>query len=326
MTVANRIDTRRGFTLIELLVVMALIAGLAAMAMIVAPGAMNKDRAATAVSQIQSALQISRARAIRDGTPRGVRFLWNGSNNVTEYQYIESPPLFVPNPGAPIGVAPYNSPPPNTGANAPYVQFNYPTLANGSVPVLPAGRGCTIINLNAADQAQVFSGGTMYLPTLGTWHRFLGPPNQPTPVAPPPGAMSAISVTLDSYPDQQLGAETQWRTYHFGLNGGPRALLGEPTVQLPQATCVDLSLSSPGGGGQDYDILFAPSGLLTGGSTAGAGQVFLWVRDPAKPANLQQGGEQLIVSIKAKSGGIGAAPVDWGADPFILAKRSLSGQ
>jgi len=308
MTVANRIDTRRGFTLIELLVVMALIAGLAAMAMIVAPGAMNKDRAATAVSQIQSALQISRARAIRDGLPRGVRFLWNGSNNVTEYQYIESPPLFVPNPGGPIGVAPYNLPAP-TGT-PPYVQFNY-TPATGAV----TNRSCTITGLNAADQAQIFPGGTMYLPTLGTWHRFM------------PGT-AYPNLVLDSYPDQQLGAETQWRTYHFGLNGGPRALLGEPTVQLPQATCVDLALSSPGGGGgQDYDILFAPSGLLVyTNSTAGAGQVFLWVRDPAKPANLQQGGEQLIVSIKAKSGGIGAAPVDWGPDPFILAKRSLSGQ
>jgi len=307
MTATNRIDGRRGFTLIELLVVMALIAGLAAMAMIVAPGAMNKDRAATAVSQIQSALQISRARAIRDGLPRGVRFLWNGSNNVTEYQYIESPPLFVPNPGAPIGVPPY------TPTTPPYVQFNY-TPATGPV----TNRTCTINALDPAHQLQVFAGGTMYLPTLGTWHRFL------TASAP----SASMTVTLDSYPDQQLGAETQWRTYHFGLNGGPRALLGEPTLQLPQATCVDLSLSSPGGGGgQDYDILFAPSGLLVNtSSTQGVGQVFLWVRDPAKPANLQQGGEQLIVSIKAKSGGIGAAPVDWGPDPFILAKRSLSGQ
>ena len=61
-------------------------------------------------------------------------------------------------------------------------------------------------------------------------------------------------------------------------------------------------------------------------STQGAGQVFLWVRDPTKPSNLNQGGEQLIVAIKAKSGGIGAGPVDWGADPFILAKKALSGQ
>ena len=136
-----------------------------------------------------------------------------------------------------------------------------------------------------------------------------------------------MTVTLDSYPDQQLGAETQWRTYHFGLNGGPRTLLGEPTLPLPYGTCVDLGLSSPAGGGSDYDILFAPSGLLVNtNSTQGYGQIFLWVRDPNKPSNFNQGGEQMVVSIKAKSGGIGAAPVDWGPDPFILAKKSLSGQ
>ncbi|VTU00479.1 : N_methyl_2 [Gemmataceae bacterium] len=305
-TAADRRGTRRGFTLIELLVVMALIAGLAAIAMVVAPSAINKDRTASAVSQIQGALQIARARAVRDGLPRGVRFIWNGRDQVTEYQYIEVAPMLVPNPGGPLGVTPY-------AANAaPYVEFSY-TAAAGPVTT----RTCQIVGLNATHQAQVFAGGTLYLPTLGTWHRI-------TAASAPSAAMT---VTLDAYPDQQLGAETRWRTYHFGLNGGPRTLLGEPTLPLPTNTCVDLSLSQPpGGGGADYDILFTPSGLLTGGSTQGRGQVFLWVRDPNKPANFQQGGEQLVVSIKAKTGGIGAAPVDWGGDPFILAKRSLSGQ
>lgn len=324
MITANRTAPRRGFTLVELLVVMALIAGLAAMAMVVAPAALNKDRTASAVSQIQGALQIARARAIRDNQPRGVRFIYNPDpskpagfdpNWVTEYQYIEMTPMVVPNPGGPIGVAPYATTTP------PYVEFDYTATAG---PVTT--RNCTIVGLDTSHQSQVFGGGTLYLPTLGTWHGIkVTPP--PTPVAPPPGFSSAIRITLETYPDQQLGAETRWRTYHFGLNGGPRTLLGEPTIPLPQNTCVDLSRCSPaGGGGADYDVMFTPSGLLTGGSTHGAGQVFLWVRDPFKPSNLQQGGEQLLVSIKAKTGGIGGAPVDWGADPFILAKKSLSGQ
>ncbi|MBA4189715.1 MAG: hypothetical protein C0467_17150 [Planctomycetaceae bacterium] len=309
MMIASTAQHRRGFTLIELLVVMALIAALAAIAMIVAPGAMNKDRAASAVSQIQGALQISRARAIRDNTPRGIRLIWNGTNNVTEYQYIEMTPVIVPNPGGPLGMAPY----PANGA--PYVEFSYtagPAVSNRTCTITAPAPGLT-----AGDQLQIVAGGTLYLPTLGTWHRILTASGTTTK-----------TITLDSYPDQQLGAATRWRTYHFGLNGGPRILLGEPTIQLPASTCVDLGLSSPpGGGGSDYDILFAPSGLVVNtGSTQGAGQIFLWVRDPNKPANFNQGGEQLVVSIKAKSGGIGAAPVDWGSDPFILAKKSLSGQ
>jgi prepilin-type N-terminal cleavage/methylation domain-containing protein len=306
----DRRGTRRGFTLIELLVVMALIAGLAAIAMVVAPSAINKDRTASAVLQVQGALQIARARAVRDNLPRGVRLIWNGRDQVTEYQYIEMAPMLVPNPGGPLGVTPY------AATTPPYVEFSYPTTAAGAVGN-PAGlRSCTIIGLDPSHQVQVFAGGTLYLPTLGTWHRITAA-----------SGTNPMTVTLDAYPDQQLGAETRWRTYHFGLNGGPRTLLGEPTLPLPQGTCVDLSLSQPpGGGGQDYDILFTPSGLLTGGSTQGRGQVFLWVRDPNKPANFTQGGEQLVVSIKAKTGGIGAAPVDWGGDPFILAKRSLSGQ
>jgi type II secretory pathway pseudopilin PulG len=296
-----------------MLVVMALIATLAAIAMVVAPGAMEKDRAATAVSQLQSALQISRARAIRDGLPRGVRLVWNTYPQLTEYQYIESPPVFVPNPGAPTGLTPYA---PNA---APYVQFNY---APNSGP--PTFRTCTITGLTTDHQAQVTPGGTLYLPTLGTWHQILAV-----------SGTSPMTVTLATYPDEQLGAETQLRTYHFGLYGGPRTLLGEPTLQLPKYTSVDINLSSPAGAANtDYDILFSPSGqLVYTPSTQGAGQVFLWIRDQTKPqptfgngATYNASGEMMVLAIKAKSGGIGGAPIDYGADPFLLAKKALSGQ
>lgn len=320
----NTTRSRRGFTLIELLVVMALIAGLAAMAMVVAPGAMNKDRAATAVTQIQGALQISRARAIRDGMPRGVRLITNGSLLLTEYQYIEAPQVFVPNPGAPLAVTPYLPAPGSPPLNPPppYVKFNY-TTAGGSTSV--ASRTCTIWNLTPEHQLQVAVGGSLYLPTLGTWHTIINPA---------PSGTSPMTVTLATYPDQELGAEISWQTFHFGLYGSVRALLGEPVMQLPQRTCVDIGLSSPSVLAPDYDILFAPSGLLVNTtSTNGAGQVFLWVRDPNKPqptlgnaATYSSAGEMLIVAIKAKSGGIGAGPVDWGADPFFLAKKALSGQ
>src|SRR5688572_19598243 len=119
--------SRPGMTLVELLVVMALIASLAAMVMVVAPGALEKDRVAASVTQIEGALQISRARAMRDGLPRGIRLLWSAGGLSTEYIYTEVAPPFVPNAGGPIGVSPYAADSP------PYVQFDY-TIAPQPVP------------------------------------------------------------------------------------------------------------------------------------------------------------------------------------------------
>jgi hypothetical protein len=101
---------------------------------------------------------------------------------------------------------------------------------------------------------------------------------------------------------------------------------------------VDLNLTSPAGAaGSNYDVLFAPSGqLVRTGSTGAAGQVFLWVRDPTRTAptagslvGFQQGGEQMIVVIKAKTGALGAAPANWdtnSANWYDLAKKAISGQ
>jgi len=362
-------------TLVELLVVMALIASLAAMAMIVAPGALEKDRAAAAVTQLQGSLQIARARAMRDGLPRGIRILRTPNGLSTEYQYTEVQPAFVPNVGGPLGTTPYGA------GNPPYVQFDYNTDSTGQVtptppvvgpPAVPAkaGRFCTINGLNADHTTQVQQliptsvgapTGLLYLPTLGTWHRFLPTTTYTLPNPPPAGGTYTLTVTstassplLDIYPDSKLGAETSWRTYHFGFYGPPQPLLGEPTMTLPRDTCVDLTVlnagfTNPAGPvTTDYDILFAPSGqLLWTPATQGAGHVFLWVRNGTNPAptpgilpvptntpptpgvpgsGFEKAGEQMIVVIKAKSGAIGVSPADWGPDPFFLARQAVSGQ
>jgi hypothetical protein len=85
-----------------------------------------------------------------------------------------------------------------------------------------------------------------------------------------------------------------------------------------------------------YDILFSPSGQLM--TPYGAGQVYLWIRDPNKgvaggipgatsmspynftPASylspgfqnaVSAGGEQLLVGIRGYSGATGVTPVFW---------------
>lgn len=289
---------RAGFTLIEMLVVIGLILLLGAIVMAIAPGALERDRASAAVTQLQGALQISRAKAVRDGLPRGIRLLATGAQ-ATEYQYIESPPVFVPNPLGP-------------GANV-YVQFDYTAAAAGSGQV--TGRTCTITGLTADQAAQVVADTTLQMPTLGTGFRVTGTAGGPSP----------LTVTLERYPDEQLGAATRWRTYHFGLYAPPRPLLGEPNVLLPDRSAVDLSAGRsvlPATAG-NLDILFGPGGnLITPG---GAGHVFLWVRDPVRPNNLQQGGEQLLVVIKGQTGAVGGAPIDFGGDPYELGRKAVSG-
>jgi prepilin-type N-terminal cleavage/methylation domain-containing protein len=339
---------RRGFTLIELLVVMAIVIALVGMTMIIVPGALNKDRAATAATELTGAMQINRSRAVRDGLPRGVRLLVGNPSNpagiVTEFQHIESPPVFVPNTdGPPQLTTPFD---PNA---VPWVEFAYTVSAGPAPPAgTVTGRTCTIRKLTADQATQIVNAvpalpngppATLSLPTLGTTHQILSP--QPTAAA--DGTLIngttqlfALTVTLDQYPDGALGGQTSWRTYHFGVYGPARPLLGEETYQLPQNSCVDLNLSSPAGGAADYDILFGPSGqLVNTSSTGGTGQVFLWIRDPNRgtpPApDFVKGGEQLILVVKAKTGAVGTAPANHDLpqppnDPFLFARKAVSGQ
>lgn len=118
--------------------------------------------------------------------------------------------------------------------------------------------------------------------------------------------------------------------------------------------------SNPGGVGVDYDILFTPSGTvvpLSAGARAD-GQIFLWHRDYTKIRDLpspliitnsaftapfpaptydmspfQNGGEQQIVAIKTKTGGLGQFPVKWpnaagqygpGEGPYDFARSGVT--
>jgi len=327
---------RWAFTLIELLVVMGLIATLAALALMVVPAALERDRVVDAATQVQSMLQIAQARAMRDNRPHGVRLIIDDNTQpnpqnffVTSLQYIEAPPILLPNPD------------PVIQPTAPYVSFLYSYDNNGIIN----NRRCQIVNvpstLLTASDARL-----LILPVLGCWLDVSAVSSVNPNVNP-----NILELTLRHYPDDLLGAAGPpagtatsyaeiYRTYHFGLLRAPQPLLGEPVVQLPTKTCIDLTrgLSEPDGlpdtvpPGGDYDILFIPSGQLSPYSVSrGAGHVFLWIRDPTKPEGigrmdpayyggvttpafqdaLRRGGEQMIVAVKAYTGAIGVAPVNW---------------
>jgi prepilin-type N-terminal cleavage/methylation domain-containing protein len=361
---------RGGFTLIELMVVIGVITFLAGLAMLVVPTVLEKDRTTDAVTMVEGWLQNAKLRALRDKAPRGVRFIVNQNLPpylCTEAQYIEVPPILV------LGDGPGQYP-----LNSPRVVFTYGLDTQFQLGGQNNPRRCDLQNIDNALAAQLvptLPGSTLIMPVLDQTTAFQivnvlgqGQGNAPN--------TSTITVQLDQYPDAQLGAGASpagsnvgtYVTYHFGITGQPRPLLGEPVMQLPTNTAVDVTsgvtladnVSQPGYtgplGSVDYDILFAPSGqtisVSTGKSTGAAGQIFLWVRDyrkvptmqpsalgwanfPTGPAPaaymdaLRNGGEQMIVVVKGKSGGVGAAPIYWpdanSSDVYLNARRAVSG-
>lgn len=376
---------RRGFTLVELLVAMAVIITLTGIALVVVPGVLDQDRTTDAAGNLRQWLMISKNRAGRDGLPRGLRLVVATDPNnpvktspffVTECQYTESPPVLVPNPlqGA-------NATPPFTPfdpATAPYVAIFYHASSATAAPlVIGAGpltrQECEIRNLTYDQAVQVGPGAIIALPTLGTWHRVL---NAPIPVLQstiggqyPASSPSLFTVKLlfDQFPDGVLGAAStapaaiptpSWISFHFGIYGAPRPLLGEPLLQLPKNICVDLTpgVSRPAANTvplaagpppvySDYDIVFAPSGQVI---FRPEGQINLWVRDYTKVpsmapisytpltydvAGFRNGGEQQIVAIKTRSGSLGVFPVFWpnlatgqypAGDPYFFATQGAT--
>lgn len=335
MTRDARTTTRPGFTLVELLVAMAVIVTLSAIALLVVPNVMSHDRTTDAASLARQWIMISKARAARDSLPRGVRLIVGSDPNnpaktntswVTEVQYIEAPPIVVPNP-VPTG---------NT--TDPQVQIVYTLQSNGSIQ----NRQITITNLSSDQVAQAGPGSVLSLPLWGIWIKL------PSTGVTQSGNSSSFSVAVPPYDaglfsqvvarlDANMGAGTSYTTYHFGLYGSARPLLGEPTLQMPSNTCIDLASSSPSWTStSDFDILFSPNGQVIDAQSgsAGAGQINLWVRDYTKnggnlsaypSASYQAGGEQQIIALKTKSGALGVFPVAWTTTPFQFAQQGATG-
>jgi prepilin-type N-terminal cleavage/methylation domain-containing protein len=77
---------RTGATLVELLVAMSIIAGLAALALMMMPSITNKDMTLKGTAEVQSTLKIAQGMAASSRLPRGVRLLVNQAGGTLSYE------------------------------------------------------------------------------------------------------------------------------------------------------------------------------------------------------------------------------------------------
>jgi prepilin-type N-terminal cleavage/methylation domain-containing protein len=266
---------RPAFTLVELLVAMTLIVILSSLVLLVVVNMGERDGTTDAAGLTRQWLMIAKARAGRDGAPRGVRLITGIDPNnpdktsplwVTELQYIEAQPIIVTYPAANGDVHP-------TGAfSDPAVVFTYTLSPGPPANANPVGTiinlQCQIVNLQAGDAIQIVPNCLLQLPVLGSWHRIMSAASVAQPVQ-GPGFFSAspglytVNVQLDSFPNLQMGAggviqpQPQpasgqaapcYVTPYFGISAPPRPLMGEPALQLPKNICIDLSqFAAPNG-------------------------------------------------------------------------------
>ncbi|MFO0805543.1 MAG: prepilin-type N-terminal cleavage/methylation domain-containing protein [Gemmataceae bacterium] len=340
---------RSAFTLVELLVVMAIVVLLATLTLAVVVNMGERDGTTDAAGLTRQWLMIAKNRAARDHANRGLRLVVGlDSNNpaktnalwVTELQYIEQPPTFVPTIANPTARPPYT-------ALAPCVKIVYGYDAAGNQ--LQGSSECWIDNLEPGEAAFLQSsipGGLLTLSDLrnsaetGPFTGRMFPPSAGAVLVggTAPGT-SRLRMRLDPFPIVPHGATgtpnttvPQYMTFNFGITPPPQVIVGEPPLQLPKGICIDLTVSVPAVG-TDVDILFTPSGhVVPMGSVAGVdGMILLWHRDytkipglgspltvlsPGPPVTFdmtpfQRGGEQQLVSVRCKTGALGQFPVKW---------------
>jgi prepilin-type N-terminal cleavage/methylation domain-containing protein len=294
---------RSAFTLIEMLVVIGIIVVLASLSVAIIPAVHNRTKAQRGADNTQGWLLIGRERALRDHAPRGIRLLVDADGYVRSMVFIEQPDVF-------------------TGG---VLQFdpNDPTHAVVAGPDLTGGFGASTANqpywpVQVGDYLQ-FQDGTSYV--ISSVNMTPPPLSVPSP--------NAIYTTNPMWLGPAGTNPPPGNTSNYVIRRAPRQTAGEDVLRLPDDVVIDLTLSRPSPmvltslTGVTYaDILFTPSGALTGLLGDSNGKIILWLRDVTKdyplPPNPQAStGDQPLLVIYTRTGRVAA--VQFNNDPNVPA-------
>lgn len=307
MAAFRMVPPRRGFTLIELLVAMAIIIVLSALAVLVIPSTSANNAVIRTSDQVTSWLVSARNRALRDRAPRGIHLIRDASNQVREIELVEQPDPFRPVVTSAT----------NPNLNGQVAALRIDPLVN---PIPSPGPGATdtatLVGLDIPDGIQ--PGDLLRVNFTGTDARVY----RITAVAANAGNVNLTVSPRMAEPIEFNNAQTVV-TRNYTIIRSWRPLAGEPALQLPKGSLIDLtgaySLNIPNrdAPAQEVVIMFSKAGPIL--DSAG-GKIILGVRRPDEANAAIDEGEPILISIYARTGAVSSHPRSEGADPFVYAR------
>jgi hypothetical protein len=309
---------------VEMLVVMAVITFLATLFIVMAPRFQEQTRARKGADQLEQWLLTAKQMALRSGVPHGVRFVADPANSLStppKYNYPQL--LYIEQPSDYVVYAPNPVPPADPGAGLPQVRRVYVAGTNPNTVQLEGLSGVTPgqydftggINTTTATNDRdwpVQVGDFIEINGGGLVHQITAvAPTALTLASPVAGTASSVTNNIID------------PTYQYRIIRGPRVLVGQQPLLLPDQVIVDLT---PGRGRPSYDsagnpdLLFAPSGRLLGSypytadpnvydNVLDAEKIILWVRDGSVDDPTQN--EPFLVVITARTGFIAGYPLNY---------------
>jgi type II secretory pathway pseudopilin PulG len=318
---------RWGLTLVELLVVIAIMLVLIALGAAFVPRVSQSQQLSTAIDSLEQWLLSAKMRAKRDGLPTGLRFIPDPNNPgmYSQFVYIQQPDPMVG------GIAQGNGNYKGGYAAQAVATGNGPNVSFGNVDFTGGQSQPTDFLVQPGDYLEMRDGGGVYLITSVTGGNTLTlSPAQAFALTSPTSnyrIMRQPRPIIGENPLQMPGNMAVQISFIIGTNTYKttmpgRTIAGAPPTLVPPSL-PDYPGSAPPPGYQAgpagyYEILFAPSGAITGSGT-GTGNIYFYIADltqsPPDPARAG------FVTVQTRTGFIGAYNVDTASgNPYSFAQ------